>query len=157
MSIWVRLWIALLVVADRLLGTHLVEREMQRLQQLLGSFERQADALRQQMRELNQLLYVVQVEMCVLCLRKRQLLRPDDWQRFAPHESAEEEKFLDLVIDRLVKRGLGTIRTETVGENVYVYYLNPDWEAIVNLLNAWRDKLDPVTVEWLDEMLSPKA
>ncbi len=157
MSIWVRLWIALLVVADRLLGTHLVEREMKRLQRLLSGFERQADALRQQMRELNQLLYVVQVEMCVLCLRKRQLLRPDDWQRFAPHESTEDEKLLDLVIDRLVKQGLCTIRTETVGENVYVYYLNPDWEAIVNLLNVWRDKLDPVTVEWLDEMLSPKA
>jgi hypothetical protein len=130
---------------------------MERLQRLLGSFERQANVLRQQMRELNRLLYVVQVEMCVLCLRKRQLLRPDDWQRFAPSESAEEEKLLDLVIDRLVKRGLGTIRTETVGENTYIYYLNPDWEAIVNLLNAWREKLDPVTVEWLDEMLFPKA
>ncbi|MCX7681595.1 MAG: hypothetical protein N2508_06495 [Anaerolineae bacterium] len=152
MSIWMRLWFALLIIADRLLGTHLVEREMNRLQRRIGYLEERADALRRQMRELDQLLHVVQVEMCVLCLRQRQLLRPDDWLRFTPSESAEEEKLLDVMIERLVKHGLSTVRVETMGENVYVYYLHPDWDAIVALLSAWRDKLDPVTIQWLDEV-----
>lgn len=152
MNIWIRLWFALLIITDRLLGTHLVEREMSRLQQRVAIFEQRAEALRRQMKELNQLLHVVQVEMCVLCLRQRQLLRPDDWLRFVPSESAEEEKLLDLMIGRLVKYGLATVHLEAVGEKVYVYYLDPNWDGIVALLSTWRDRLDPVTIEWLDSV-----
>ncbi len=154
MNIWTRLWFAVLIVTDRLLGTHLVERELARLQRRVETFEAQASAIRQQMEELNRLLHVVQVELCVLYLRQRHLLRPETWLRFAPAESADEERGLDLLIGRLVKHGLSTIRTEAVGEQTYVYHLCPDWPAIADLLSARKELLDPVTAFWLDKMRS---
>jgi len=151
---WDRLWFAVLITTDRLLGTHLVERELARLQRRVEAFETQASAIRQQMEELNRLLHVVQVELCVLYLRQRQILRPETWLCFAPAGSVDEERGLDLLIGRLVKHGLATVRTEAVGEQAYVYHLRPDWAAIAGLLSAWKEHLDPVTALWLDERRS---
>ena len=154
MNTWDHLWFAVLITTDRLLGTHLVERELARLQRRVEAFEAQASAIRQQMEELNRLLHVVQVELCVLYLRQRQILRPETWLRFAPAGSVDEERCLDLLIGRLVKHGLATVRTEAVGEQAYVYHLRPDWAAITGLLSAWKEHLDPVTAFWLDERRS---
>ncbi|HEY67769.1 MAG TPA: hypothetical protein G4N97_05800 [Thermoflexia bacterium] len=152
MNVWIRLWFAVLVIADRLLGTHLVEWELARLQRRIEAYKAQASAIRQQMEELNRLLQVAQVELCVLYLRQRRILQPDTWLRFAPAESADEERDLDMLIDRLVKRGLAAVRTEPVGEQTYVYHLCPDWAAIVGLLSTWEKYLDPLTVSWLEEL-----
>lgn len=152
MNIWMRFCFAVLVFSDRLLGTHLVEREMARLQHRVETFEAQASAIRQQMEELNHLLHVVQVQLCVLYLCHRHDLRSADWLRFAPAEDADEERRLDLLIGRLVRHGLATVRTEMVADQTYVYHLRPDWAAIVDLLSAWEGLLDPVTASWLDEI-----
>ena len=158
MNVWIRLWFAALILAGRLLGTHLVEREMARLQRRVETFEEQATAIRRQMEELNHLLHVAQVELCVLYLRQRCLLQPETWLRFAPAESSADEKDLDMLIGHLVKPGLATVRTEPAGEveapspRSYVYHLHPDWAAIVDLLSGWTELLDTVTASWLDEM-----
>jgi len=152
MSIWIRLWFAALVITDRLLGTHLAERELARLRRRLEAYQAQAAAIRQQREELKRLLHVAQVELCVLYLHQRRLLRPETWSRFAPAESMDDEKDLDLLIERLVKHGLATLRTQVAGERTYVYHLRPDWAAIVDLLSVQKEHLDPMTVAWLEEM-----
>lgn len=152
MNIWIRLWFAVLIVTDRLLGTHLVEWELARLQRRVEAYEVQAAAIRRRMEELTRLLQVAQVELCVLYLRQRHMFRPETWLRFAPAESADDEKALNLLIGRLVKHGLAAVRTETVGERAYIYHLRPDWAVIVGLLSAWSEHLDPLTASWLEEM-----
>jgi hypothetical protein len=154
MSIWVRLRFAGLVVIDRLFGTHLVERELARLEGHIAAFEARASALQQQIEEASHVLHVVQVELCVLYLYQRRLLLPETWHRFAPAEGADEENHLDLLINRLVKHGLATVRTEAAGERAYVYYLQPDWEAIAGLLGDWQELMTPVVAAWLDEIRS---
>lgn len=74
MTVWTRLRFWAFLVIDRLLGTHLVDREMVHLQHHIETFATQVSALRQQMEDLNLLLHVAQVQMCVLYLRQRYLL-----------------------------------------------------------------------------------
>lgn len=158
MNIWIRLWFAALIITDRLMGTRLVEWKMARLQHRVETYEAQAAAIQQQREELKRLLHATQVELCVLYLHQRRLLRPETWLRFAPATSADDEQTLDLLIDRLVKPGLATVRTETIGEvgarspRPYVYHLRPDWNAIADLLSARKEHLDPMTAAWLEEM-----
>jgi len=152
MNVWIQLWFAFLIVADRLLGMRLVERELARLQRRVEGYETQVTTIRSQMEKLNRLLHISQVEFCVLYLRQRRLLRPETWLRFAPAESADEEKGLDALISRLVRHGLATIRTEATGEQSYVYHLRPDWTAITALLNSQKEYLDAVTLSWLEEI-----
>ncbi len=154
MSIWARLRFAALVATDRLLGTHLVDREMAHLQQHMEAFAGGVSTLRQQMRDLNLLLHAVQVQMCVLYLHQRHILRPATWLCFTPDESEDEEKSLDLLVNRLVRHNLATIRTEVVGERAYAYHLRPDWDAIVDLLGSWQEFDNPVISAWLDEIRS---
>ena len=154
MSIWVRLRFTALVITDRLLGTHLVEREMAHLRRRVKTFEAQAIALKRHMEELNCLLHIVQVQLCVLYLRQRQMLQPVTWLRFAPAENAEEERDLDMLIGQLAKHGLSTVQTETSGERVYIYHLHPDWHAIAGVLSSRQNLLDPTTASWLNEMRS---
>jgi hypothetical protein len=154
MSMWTRLRYTVFAIADRLLGTHLIDRERAHLQHYLEVFEDRAMTLREQMEDLNRLLHVVQVQLCVLYLRQRHMLRPETWLRFAPAESADEERDLDLLIGRLVRYGLATIVTEKVDEHTYVYHLQPDWAAIVGLIDGWRQSQDPATAAWLTDLWS---
>ena len=152
MTIWTRLRFWALLVTDRLLGTHLVDREMVCLQRHVGMFESQVSVLRQQMEDLNLLLHVVQLQMCVLYLRQRHILRPETWLCFAPNEGPDEEKSLDLLVNRLLKHKLATVRTEAAGEGNYIYHLRPDWEAIGSLLSNSQGFNDCMTVAWLEEI-----
>jgi hypothetical protein len=152
MNIWTRLRYVAFAIADRLLGTHLIDREKAQLQHHLEVFEDRATTLREQMEDLNRLLHVVQVQLCVLYLRQRHMLRPETWLRFAPAESASEERDLDLLIGRLVRYGLSAVATEKVSEDTYVYHLQPDWGAIVDLLGGRRESQDPVTTAWLTSL-----
>jgi hypothetical protein len=154
MTFWGRLRFSFLVFTDWLLGTRLVERELTHLQRQVQAYEAYASAILQQMQALNHMLHIVQVELCLLYLRQRYLLRSRTWLRFDPAEGAGEERSLDWLIDRLVKHDLATVRAEAVGEQAYVYHLRPDWASMVDLLSAWKDRLDPVTLSWLREMRS---
>jgi hypothetical protein len=154
MTFWGRLRFFFLVFTDWLLGTRLVERELTRLQRQVQTYEAYASAILQQMQALSHVLHVVQVELCVLYLRQRYLLRSNTWLRFDPAEDADEERSLDLLIARLVKHDLATVRTEAVGEQAYAYHLRPDWSSLIDLLSTWKDRLDPVMLLWLGEMRS---
>jgi hypothetical protein len=153
MSFVSRLWFTALVITDRLLGTRLVERELARLQKRIGDFQTQANAIRSQMEEVSRLLFVSQVELCILYLHQRRLARPETWLCFVPAESIREEKDLDLLIGQLAKHGLATVRTEATKEQAYIYHLHPDWNAIERLLHAEK-RLDPMVLTWLEELRS---
>ncbi len=154
MTMWKRFRFWVRFVTDRLLGTHLVDRDMVRLQHYVGMVDTQVSVLRQQMEDLNLLLHIVQVQMCVLYLRQRHILRPATWLCFAPDEGPDEEKSLDMLVNRLLRHKLATVRTETVGERSYIYHLQPDWEAIVNLLSDNQGLDNAVIVAWLEEIRS---
>lgn len=152
MSVWSRLGFALLIVADRLLGTHLAERQLSRMQRRVDVYQAEAAAIQRQMAELNRLLHIAQVELCVLYLRQRRFLLPDTWLCFSPGKSTAEESGLNLLIDRLAKHGLAMIHTEEIGEQAYVYHVCPDWRAIVDLLSSWREHVNPLALTWLEEV-----
>lgn len=151
MSAWTRLWFVVLVVTDRLLGTHLVERKMARLRRWIEEYEAHVVVIQQQQKELERLLHITQVGLCVLYLYQRRLLQPETWLRFAPVESADEEEGLDMLIEQLVKHNLAAVQVEAVGEQTYVYFLRPDWSAIKDLLGDRKEQLDPTMVSWLEE------
>jgi hypothetical protein len=157
MNIWDRVWFTVLILADRLLGTCLVERELARMQRRVDAYQAQASAIQQRMEGLERLLHVIHVELCILYLRQRRLLQPETWLRFAPAEGIGEERDLDLLISQLVKHGLATVRTEAVSERTYVYHLRPDWDAIADLLSTWKEHLDPLTIAWVEEVRSGQS
>ncbi len=152
MNVWIRLWFAILITADRLLGTRLVELEAARLQRRIKDLEIQAAATRSQMKKLSHLLHVSQVELCIIYLQQRYLTHPETWLRFAPDESREEERDLDVLIEQLARHRLATVRTETVGEQTYIYHVHPNWDAIMDLLGQQQKYLSPTTWPWLKEM-----
>ncbi len=156
MNLWMRLRFVALVVSDRLLGTQLVERELERMNQRIESYEAQADAIQQQRENLSDLLLTAQVELCVLYLQQRYILQPQTWLRFAPAEDPEEERGLDMLIDRLVKQDFASVHIEEVdegSEQTYVYHLRPDWAAIIEQLYSRKEHLDPETVSWIERFL----
>lgn len=151
MSPWTRLRLALLLVVDRLLGTHLVEREMACLQVHIEACQDRAEAIQQQMQELNRLVSVTQVEFCLLILHRRYLQRPEEYLRFVPAEDADEEKALDLMIEHLMRRGLAAVHAEVIDECTYAYHVHPDWRAICSQLGEQKEKIDPTVWAWLEE------
>jgi hypothetical protein len=125
MSTWTRLWIIGLIVTDRLLGTHLVERRMAHLRHWIEEYEAHITVIQKQQEDLKRLLHVTQVGLCVLYLYQRRLLQPEDWLRFAPAKSADEEEGLDMLIEQLVKHDLEAgkpvhLFTDTVGCPIWV-------------------------------------
>ncbi|MCP4543197.1 MAG: hypothetical protein GY832_39290 [Chloroflexi bacterium] len=154
MTIWARLRFWVFQATDRLLGTHLVEQEMVRLQHHVEMVGTRASDLHQQIEDLNLLLHVVQLQMCVLYLHQRQILRPATWLRFIPDEGPDEEKSIDILVNRLVKHKLATIRTEADDEGTYIYHLRPDWKAIGDLLSNSQGFDNSVIVTWLEKIRS---
>lgn len=146
---WTRLWMTGLLLLDRLLGTDLTERELARREAKVAAQEARLIAIRQRMAELDELLAITELELCLLYLRQRHLLRRDTWLRFAPAEAEAEEKGLDLVIEQLVKRGLASVRTEPLGEEAYIYHLRPDWTAIASRLAVYHEALDAEVTTWV--------
>jgi hypothetical protein len=159
MNLWMRLRFVALVISDRLLGTQLVERELERLNRRIKSYEAQADAIQQQRENLSDLLLTAQVELCVLYLQQRYILQPQTWLRFAPAEDPEEERGLDMLIDRLVKQKFASVHVDEIDESsegneqTYVYHLRPDWAAIIEQLYSRKEHLDPETISWIERFL----
>ncbi len=152
LSVLRRLRFIFLLTLDRVFNTRFVERETARLRDDLASFEAQASQLQGQMSELDQLMRLLHIQICMLCLRQRQLQRPDDWLHF--DLSAEgEEKELDLLIEHLVKQSLAAVTTVSKKDSGYVYKLDPNWAQIERMLHGKRDEqaIDSVTKAWLSE------
>lgn len=145
----------MLMAADRLLGTHLVEWELDRRQRRIERLTAEMDAVNQHLDALNAKLSLHRLVFCLLELKARSE-RDDlhDWLRFAPHEEGEEA-VLDSAIECLVKPRLASLDAEPGGSGHYVYRLHPDWPAIVaRLRNA---SMVSDLASWLDERMPGTA
>jgi hypothetical protein len=70
--------------------------------------------------------------------------------RFDPSVPHDEE-MLDASIDLLVKQQLAAIESVEIEPGHFVYYLDPDWEAIRHRLCAAADRANPDSAEWFLE------
>ncbi|MDY7041961.1 MAG: hypothetical protein SVX38_13980, partial [Chloroflexota bacterium] len=89
------------------------------------------------------------VELCMLCLRRRQLLIPEQWAFFRTTDE-DEEQVLEMLIKHLVKPRLASVEVRE-DETGYTYRLIPNWIAIrASLKNP-----GPELASWLEEMVIP--
>ena len=140
-----------LVLVDHLLGTHLAEKELARREAKVARHRAQMTELEKQLARLEGLLGAINLRLCLLYLRERSLLSPEQWLSFDPNDP-EEERGLDLLIEHLVKSRLATIEMDKVEEGHYLYHLQPDWAAIRAFFAEQQADLEPDMKGWLSEL-----
>ncbi|HID61853.1 MAG TPA: hypothetical protein EYP49_03785 [Anaerolineae bacterium] len=144
------LFIALILV-DHLLGTNLVEKELARREAKVARYRARMTELERQLTRLEGLLEAINLRLCLLYLRERSLLSPEQWLSFDPNDP-EEDRGLDLLIEHLVKPRLATVEMDKVEEGHYVYHLQPDWAAIRAFFAEQQADLEPGMEGWLSEL-----
>jgi hypothetical protein len=70
--------------------------------------------------------------------------------RFDPTDPRDEE-LLDASIDLLVKKRLAAIESQEIGSGHYIYFLEPDWDAIRQVLVGATTQAEPENAEWYSE------
>ena len=140
-----------LILVDRLLGTRLAKKELDRRQARVVCYRVRMTELEKQFARLEDLLRAINLQLCLLYLRERNLLSPERWLSFDPNDPIEE-RGLDLVIEQLVKPRLATVEMDKVGEGQYVYHLQPDWAAIRILFAEQQADPEPDMEGWLSEL-----
>jgi hypothetical protein len=146
-----RILFTALVLVDRLLGTHLVEKELSRREAKVARYRARMMELEEQLTKLEDLLEAINLRLGLLYLRERSLLSPERWLSFDPNDP-EEDRGLDLLVEHLVKPHLATIETDQVEEGHYVYHLQPDWVAIRAFFAEQQADLEPEIEGWLSEL-----
>lgn len=146
-----RILFTALVLVDHLLGTDLAKKELSRREAKVARYRARMVELEEQLGKLEELLGAINLRLCLLYLRERSLLSPQQWLFFDPNDP-EEDRGLDLVIEHLVKPRLATIEMDKIDEGHYVYRLQPDWAAIRVLLAKQQADLEPDMKRWLAEL-----
>lgn len=143
-----RFWARLLLAADRVFGTRLVERELARRQRKIDRLVADIDAVNRELDALTEGLAFWRVVVCLVQLKARsERSELDDWLRFAP-QSDGDEALLDSAVECLVKGRLARIDAEPTGTGNYVYRLYPDWPAILARLR--RGPVASELIAWLE-------
>jgi hypothetical protein len=140
-----------LVLVDHLLGTKLAEKELSRREAKVTCYRARMTELEKQLLKLEGLLGGINLRLCLLYLQERNLLLPERWLSFDP-DDPEENRGLDLLIEHLVKPNLATVEIDKVGEDHYLYHLQPDWMAIRAFFVEQQADLEPSMKGWLSEM-----
>jgi len=149
-----RLLTLILGGVDRLfgmqLGTRMLDRLEDRWETRLAELDRSLATLEKEHQRLTSLADALSIHAASLYLGSRFLSRGD--LRFDP-EIPRDEQVLDAAIDVLVKERLAAIEPEDVGENHYVYHLEPDWHAIRTRLVTALDqaRTEAEMAEWFGE------
>ncbi|MBC7251873.1 MAG: hypothetical protein H5T62_16535 [Anaerolineae bacterium] len=141
-----RLWLSGLLFIDRLFGTRLALKEIQRRRERLSQTKAQLATIQSELKRLSELLDQVNIGLCLFHLRQRRLLIPARWLHFQS-EDEEDTHLLEMLIEYLVKPRLAAIEVEE-REGGYDYRLTPHWTA----LKAALADLDPDLTAWLEEM-----
>lgn len=142
---------AALVLIDHMLGTNLAGKELSRREAKVARYRARMTELEKELVRLEGLLGAINLRLCLLYLRERNLLSPERWLSFNSNDP-EQVKGLDLVIEHLVKPRLATIEVDQVEEGHYVYHLQPDWAAIRALFADQQADLEPDMKGWLSEL-----
>jgi len=146
MHIGGRLWLAGLLLIDRMFGTRLAINEVARRRQRLATAKAQLADIQAELKRLSELVEQANVELCLFYLRRRQLFTPKQWLFFQTTDE-DEERALEMLIAHLVKSHLATVEIQE-DETGYTYRLIPDWAAI----RAALESQDPNLASWLEEM-----
>jgi hypothetical protein len=141
-----RLWLAGLLMIDRVFGTRLAIKEVARRRQRLAQAEARLATIQTELTRLTDLLEQMNVALCLFHLHQRRLSMPEKWLRFQP-SNEDETQILEMLIEHLVKPRLAAVEMQE-GEAGYIYQLIPDWLAI----RATLENLDPDLAVWLEEM-----
>jgi fructosamine-3-kinase len=149
MSLSDKILFIFLLIIDRLLGTSLTQREVNRRRAKLADYKARLETIEEQLTRLENTLETLNLRLCLLYLWERNLTWPDRWLRFDP-ATPQDDRELDLLISYLVKPRLATIDEEKVATDHYVYHLKPDWAAIRDLLTSHQVKLESDLRLWLD-------
>jgi hypothetical protein len=154
-----KIFLASLIIVDRLFATNFVEREIVRRKAKVAHSEARLAEISEQLVRLEQLLETANLQLCLLYLRQRKLLWPHRWLHFDTG-NPQEDKGLDLLIEHLVKPRLAAIEVREassrgsargVEKGRYIYQLDPDWAAISAFLAQREADLQPEIAEWLDQ------
>jgi hypothetical protein len=124
-------WARLLLTIDKVLGTHLIERELVKRQREIERLVAHIEAVDRDLDTLAEELAFYQLAICLIELKARsERTDLDEWLCFAP-QNAGDESLLDNAIEYLVKPRLASVDAEPDGMGDYVYHLHPDWAAII--------------------------
>ncbi|RLC68736.1 MAG: hypothetical protein DRI52_09585, partial [Chloroflexi bacterium] len=111
MRIGGRLWLAGLLLIDRMFGTRLAINEVARRRQRLATAKAQLADIQAELKRLSELVEQANVELCLFYLRRRQLLIPEQWLFFQTTDE-DEERALEMLIAHLVKSHLATVEIQ---------------------------------------------
>lgn len=133
--------------ADRLFGTRLVQRELDRRRERLAEYQARMANMQQEIDFLGERLEGLHLQLCLLYLRHRHMADVEDWLCF--ESGGSDEPGLDLLIEHLVKPRLAAIEMQETMPGHHVYHLRPDWEAIAAAMGDALETLEPETLAWL--------
>jgi len=146
-----RILFTILVIADKLFDTNLMQREVQRRQKLLADYRKQARNIHQEVSNLENQLEDLHLQLCLLYLRQRHVTDPQDWLYFETGDS--NEAGLDLLIEHLVKPRLAAIKVREISPGHHAYHLHPDWKSIADVIGDINNILEPETLSWLHQRM----
>jgi hypothetical protein len=141
-----------LAVADRLLGTHWVQTELDRRWKRLTEYQAQMGDMQQEMARLESGLEKLQLQLCLIYLRHRHMMDLDNWLHF--ESGGSEEPGLDLLIEHLVKPQLAAVEMQETTPGHHVYHLRPYWTAIAAAIGEPLEALEPEIRTWLRQRMA---
>ena len=144
-----------LAILDRLFGTRLVQRELDRRGERLAEYQARMTGIQQDIDLLGKRLEGLHVQLCLLYLRHRHMVDMEDWLRF--ESGGRDESGLDILIEHLVKPRLAAIEVRETMPGHHVYHLRPDWEAIVAAMGDAMETLEPETLAWLRQWTAKQS
>jgi hypothetical protein len=157
MSRWRRSqWrVRLLAVIDRLLGTHLLNRSVNRWQQEVKAMQIEIASLQTHMEELNASRAAILRHLSLSYLQLRQSQSPDSWLHFDPRNSAEESA-IDVLTRALVAPHWARWTVNQIGSgdaNIYTYDLVPDWAALRQEVLKHTTNFSTSLLDWLSAQM----
>jgi hypothetical protein len=141
-----------LVLVDWLLnvrwGERLLDRASEGWQEQLAALDHALVHLSQERERLEDQIGALSIHVAAVYLGGRQVARGE--LCFDPADTRDEE-LLDASIDLLVSQRLAAIEPQEVGSGQYVYLLEPDWNAIRQVLARAVAQAEPDSAEWYRE------
>ncbi len=144
----------ILGVVDALFNVHWSERVLDRLtnrwQAQVAQLNQELARLEQERERLYAQAEALAIHAAAIYLGSRMLARNE--LRFDPSEPHDEEP-LNASIELLVKQRLAAIEAKEDESGHYVYFLEPDWQAIRTCLADALDQATPEIADWFREGL----
>jgi hypothetical protein len=147
--------VRLLAVIDRLLGTHLLDRTVNRWQQEVEAMQTEIASLQTRLEELDDSRGAILRHLCLSYLQLRQARSPDGWLHFDPRNPAEESA-IDILTRALVVPHWARWTVNQVGTrdaNIYTYDLVPDWAALRQEVLKHTTNFSTSLLDWVSEQM----